>query len=418
MLLLSTALAADMSWTCNTLTSPDVARPYVEADVDAGPSTLALVEAWNDCPVSACTDPSSGSLSCEVASCTTAAGAVVSWRQETTVDWPDGTADYRETIEGTVAPTDQSWSWLSVSYERAYGGDGARERWIASWTGTLDPAWPTDGGFSAEAAGGGDGHGLSGSTRSWDDGACRWLAVASIGDEASYRVAVGDDQVDVSLGDWDRCDSHGPEDDAWLDSVYLGTVDLETWEITSPDEDGDGCAAVDDCDDADPARSPLVHESCNGVDDNCDGRIDNSVAGRSAPSDALRWYTDLDHDGWGYDDAPNFSCTPLPDSSLRRGDCADLNAAAHPDADEVCNGIDDNCDGVVDNHPLDGRPWYLDSDGDGYGAGFGATRACVAPTGTVSRAGDCDDSRPGVSPAASERPNGRDDDCDELVDEE
>jgi hypothetical protein len=71
------------------------------------------------------------------------------------------------------------------------------------------------------------------------------------------------------------------------------------------------------------------------------------------------------------------------------GDCDDTDGNVYPGATEVCNGVDDNCDGNVDEGVL--QTFYLDSDGDTYGDAGTSTQACSAPSGYVSNDGDCDD---------------------------
>lgn len=78
------------------------------------------------------------------------------------------------------------------------------------------------------------------------------------------------------------------------------------------------------------------------------------------------------------------------------GDCDDTVAASYPLAPEIEDGYDNNCNGVID----EGTPAY-DDDGDGYS----------------ERAGDCDDGAPAISPAAPEACDGLDNDCDTTVDE-
>src|SRR5262249_3297221 len=76
---------------------------------------------------------------------------------------------------------------------------------------------------------------------------------------------------------------------------------------------------------------------------------------------------DIDADGDGF--------------STAQGDCNDANAAIHPGATEVCNGVDDNCDGQIDETGQ--TAFYQDADGDGYGNASSPTQACTAPTGYV-----------------------------------
>lgn len=95
-------------------------------------------------------------------------------------------------------------------------------------------------------------------------------------------------------------------------------------------------------------------------------------------------------------------------------DCDDASAAVHPGAMERCNSVDDNCNGQVDDDPVDGASWIGDADGDGWGM---LTRACTMPAGTVvvAREGDCDDAHATAFPGstATEVPkDGIDTDCD------
>jgi hypothetical protein len=99
-------------------------------------------------------------------------------------------------------------------------------------------------------------------------------------------------------------------------------------------------------------------------------------------------------------------------------DCDDSDAAVFPTAAELCNGADDDCDGLVDAGALDAVPWFPDTDGDGAGSPASFVLACEAPEGSVEGALDCDDGDAAVHPQAIERCDGRDDDCDGAIDEE
>ncbi len=100
-------------------------------------------------------------------------------------------------------------------------------------------------------------------------------------------------------------------------------------------------------------------------------------------------------------------------------DCDDKNSAIHPGAVEVCDGVDNDCDGKADGrYAADAATWYADIDGDGYGDSLYPRQDCVQPIGHVENSADCDDSLAEVSPAGEERCNDIDDDCDGLVDED
>ena len=101
-------------------------------------------------------------------------------------------------------------------------------------------------------------------------------------------------------------------------------------------------------------------------------------------------------------------------------DCDDANGSVHPDADELCDGVDNDCDGGTDEFDaVDAVSWYRDTDGDGAGDASDLTQGCSAPSGFVESAGDCDDDDASVSPTADEVcGNGVDDDCDDVTDED
>jgi hypothetical protein len=100
------------------------------------------------------------------------------------------------------------------------------------------------------------------------------------------------------------------------------------------------------------------------------------------------------------------------------GDCDDTDGNVYPGATEVCNGVDDNCDGNVDEGVK--QTFYRDLDGDGHGDAGTPTQACSAPSGYVSNDGDCNDSLPAgptIYPGAPELCDGEDNDCDGDIDE-
>lgn len=99
-------------------------------------------------------------------------------------------------------------------------------------------------------------------------------------------------------------------------------------------------------------------------------------------------------------------------------DCDDTNPDIHPGAPEVCDGVDQDCDFLIDNSAVDATTWYADSDRDGYGEYARLRRVgCHADPGYVADSSDCDDTDGAVNPGASEVCNGIDDDCDRRTDD-
>ncbi len=168
-----------------------------------------------------------------------------------------------------------------------------------------------------------------------------------------------------------------------------------------------------DCDDLRASAHLGAPELCNGVDDNCDGVVDEDQA-----EDAGSWFVDHDGDHFGDPAKPRRACKLPRGHSATAGDCDDSRRSVHPEAVEVCNGLDDDCDGATDEPDADDAfTWYPDDDHDGYGDGSQPVDACYQPTGHVSLRGDCDDANPGVHPGAGEERDGIDNDCDGQIDD-
>ncbi len=89
---------------------------------------------------------------------------------------------------------------------------------------------------------------------------------------------------------------------------------------------------------------------------------------------------------------------------------------ANPDAAEICDGVDNDCDGEIDEDPTDPGTWYADADHDGFGDPSAEFVTCTRPDGAVTDDTDCDDTNGSVSPGATELCDGLDNDCDALVD--
>ncbi|MCB0522039.1 MAG: hypothetical protein KDD27_24060, partial [Saprospiraceae bacterium] len=193
-----------------------------------------------------------------------------------------------------------------------------------------------------------------------------------------------------------------------------------------------------DCNDGDPAINPAATEVCDGVDNDCDGQTDNGVLityyadtdgdGFGDPANTILdcsaptgyvldntdcddsdgnefpgqiWY--LDFDGDLYSDGTSQTACERPanyftadELTQTSGDCNDSDAAINPAATEVCDGVDNNCDGQTDNGVL--TTYYADTDGDGFGDPANSTMACAQPTGYVFDNTDCDDGDPNEFP--------------------
>ncbi len=99
-------------------------------------------------------------------------------------------------------------------------------------------------------------------------------------------------------------------------------------------------------------------------------------------------------------------------------DCDDSNPNIRPDVAEICDNVDNNCDGIVDEDAIDRATWYADLDGDGFGDADHPILSCASPEGAVGDSTDCSPLDAGVHPMASEHPTDRlDNDCDGMVDE-
>ena len=245
------------------------------------------------------------------------------------------------------------------------------------------------------------------------------------------------------------------------------------------DADGDGyfaqtgCGTPLDCNDNDPNTFPGANEVCDGADNNCDGTVDEGNVCINC-ADGIKNGSETDVDCGGVDCPPCAQgqgcatmndcgpglicqggiCVPnCPDLdqdgwTTCDGDCDDTNPAVHPGAAEQCNGMDDDCDGQVDEWGVcpsctdgikNGNETGVDCGGSCPPCGQGQlcmidqdcgpglicqSGICVAncpdldQDGWTTCDGDCNDFDPSVNPGAIEQCNGVDDDCDTGVDED
>ena len=228
-------------------------------------------------------------------------------------------------------------------------------------------------------------------------------------DQVLHVVEIGDVLVEVC----DGVDNDGDgEIDEGATSPFFRDADGDGF--GDPNDGGLGCSAppgyvanASDCDDGNPSVHPGASEVCNEIDDDCDGSVD--------PGLGSAFFRDADGDGFGDPNDGGLACSAPPGYVGNASDCDDGNPSVHPGASEVCNEIDDDCDGSVD--PDLGSAFFRDADGDGFGDPNDGGLACSAPEGYVGDASDCDDSNAAVNGAATEICNEVDDDCDGAVDE-
>ncbi len=193
-----------------------------------------------------------------------------------------------------------------------------------------------------------------------------------------------DDSDDaVNPGVMELCDALGRDEDC--DPSTIGPdADLDGFlraECCNEQPDG-SLACGNDCNDSNGEINPDAIEVCNGLDDNCDGALDPTIE-------------DMDRDGWP-------GCADLPEAMR---DCDDGAASTFPGAAELCDGIDNDCDGAATGE---------DEDGDG---SLALDASCAGGPRVDLPRTDCDDGDRTIGPDAPEQCDAVDHDCDGDTDE-
>ncbi len=320
-------------------------------------------------------------------------------------------------------------------------------------------------------------------------------SVALPGDRLELAVEVSDPEGDAVTVAWSA--AAGMFDDVhalttgYLVPDHLGPLDLTLQMMDSagnsstftlpivvgyeeePDADRDGLTwAQGDCNDLDPAVSPTEAEVPDGIDNDCDGLVDegsrvsdddgdgqSELAGDCDDEDPTVYLGAQEgevRDGVLVGDGIDNDCDGVVDEGTDsvdddgdgytdlEGDCLDTSASIHPGAEEVADGLDNDCDGFTDEGTV-----LSDDDGDGFSEVEGDcadTDATVYPgaleledgldndcngvvddhaswtdddgDGFSEAEGDCDDTRSTVYPGATETVDGLDNDCDQIIDED
>ncbi len=172
----------------------------------------------------------------------------------------------------------------------------------------------------------------------------------------------------------------------YLDSDHdnYGNTSIAVQACSSPAPASDYVTVGNDCNDATRNVNPGHPEgtTCNAIDDNCDGTIDNGISGCCSP---------------GNTQVCGNTAGPLPckkgtSTCNANGNWGSCVGSVDP-ITETCNSVDDNCDNTIDNILSGGTLYYKDGDGDGKGLASDSKRACSTPSGYVTNSQDCDDTK-------------------------
>ncbi len=212
----------------------------------------------------------------------------------------------------------------------------------------------------------------------------------------------------------EACDGVDNNCNGKVDEGFVNTDGDGEADCIDLDDDDDGDPDVVDCNPINPTVFTGAEEICDGQDNDCNLVVDDP--------DSLGcevYYKDKDDDGWGMASKPLCLCAADGDyTATQPGDCDDSTWSINPGGSEVCNNQDDDCDGIKDNPgSLGCVNHYADADKDGYGSGQPLCKCWPDALYTTSTGGDCDENNVNVNPGAEEVCDGVDNNCNGFTDE-
>ena len=184
------------------------------------------------------------------------------------------------------------------------------------------------------------------------------------------------------------------------DGDTFGDVDGSVKACTNP---GGYVLDATDCDDHDIAINPSADEVCDpdDTDEDCNTLADDADPDVD-PSGFSSFYADSDGDTFGAADSVVLACDAPENAVSDDTDCDDTSNVAYPGGVEICDDLDNDCDGTTDLNAIDEPDWHADADGDTYGDPDNTAPGCTAPEGYVGDATDCNDSDSAYNPGAAE----------------